>query len=370
MIAGQVEGFYVIGRQGTEWHPVSDDIAWSVSDSSMGTFMKDFGVFVSNGSIAETTTGKVTAKVGSTILSRDLTIIAREDLSSLSGIIKDKNGDPVTNAIVEIHPAARGEHFGPGMAIADENGAYRIEEIPDGTYTMIVRSLFGGEPLAHEPVTVKGPTVKDINLAGVVTTLFACARTQKIACKPGGTMYLQINMTNMGSKTVDYTYDSIEFRLRQVDYPENGGGTVTIDGSTATISREGSSTPGSPGDGGISYPEPAPPMPPSPPGIIIATAKAPGGTVQVGRLSEVLFPSTSVALVVPQDAPTGKSYYVEAVLVSAQKVEVAPAFVIIGEEPQPIPMPEPTEPMPMPTATMFPEPTTEPGGPMTPMYTR
>jgi hypothetical protein len=351
LIAGQVECFYVIGQKGTEWHPVSDTITWSVSDSSMGTFVRDSGIFVSNQSIPETTTGKVTAQLGSISLNQDLTIIAIKDLGTLDGYIKDKNGDPVVNAIVEMRPTSPSSYFGFGMAIADENGYYQILDVPAGSYTLEVRSLFGGEPLATDTVTIAGPTHKDINLSVVVTSLSAHAMANKLAYKPGETMYLQVSMSNFGSRDVDFAYDSIEFRLVLMSYAagggETGGGSVigTTGGSPmVSINRKGDSPPGSaPG----SPPQPFPIEPPPFEGTVVATATAPGGVIQVGRYSDVIFPSTSVALTVPQDLSPDNMYVVQAVITSSQKVEVIPAFVIIGDEPQPVPVP--TTPIPEPT---------------------
>ncbi|MGV8119568.1 MAG: carboxypeptidase-like regulatory domain-containing protein [Candidatus Xenobiia bacterium LiM19] len=412
MMAGELECFYVIGKSGDTWHPVSDSVQWSVAGSNLGSFISPDGIFLSNSDLATTASGSITAQVSGTTLSISLTVYARVNTASIEGYVKDKNGDPVVNAFVEAdnnspgpiptespipqptvtisptteptpYPATTSSSsptsspgvsptesptsvpgggccISIGIAITDENGYYRITDIPNGTYTVRVSSMYGGFS-QEATVAVNGAAQQDFTLSVAVSNLYGMVSPDKYYYQPGATMNLQIGLLNMGPRAVSLNYTSIEFRLVKMDEPvpiPMAGLRTHIyikDGETDPGQSPGNSGSGAgSGSGGTTGTS----------GTVIATATwSSGGTIQVEGYGEASIPASAVALKIPETADTGSYCTVEATLVSSQDITVEPSFIGLGTEPDPYPTPTPypypTEeppytPMPEPTVTSYP----------------
>lgn len=402
MMAGEIECFYVIGKYSDAWHPVSDSVQWSVSDASLGSFLGSDGIFLSSPEITSTVSGTITAKLSGSSLSLNLTVYANVNTAVIEGYVKDKNGDPVVNAFVE----ADGNMPGPiptgspitepttmavptaepvsspgttsspspgvsptalpggacclscGVAMTDENGYYRITDIPDGTYTVRVSSMCGGFS-EQASVTVSGTARQDFTLSVAVSSLYGMVSTDRYYYQPGESMNLQIRLLNMGPKAASLSYQSIEFRLVKQSQPEP----IPMAGALKIrLGRDGDSSPGqSPGNSGSGSGSGGAT---GPSGTVIATVTySTAGTAQVEGYGEALIPASAVALKIPAGETTGSYYTIEATLTSSQQITVEPSFMSLGTEPTPFPIPtvepwptgEPTyTPMPMPTVTSYP----------------
>jgi hypothetical protein len=408
MMAGEIECFYVIGKSGDAWHPVSDSAEWSVSDATLGSFIRSDGIFISNPEIASTQSGAITAKLSGTSLSLNLTVYANINTAVIEGYVKDKNGDPVVNAFVEADssmpcptptgspipepttttvptvepvssPGATSPSPGvsptsPGIsptalpggvcchscavAMTDENGYYRITDIPDGTYTVRVSSMYGGFS-EQASVTVSGTARQDFTLSVAVSSLYGMVSSDKYYYQPGESMKLQIGLLNMSPRAASLSYQSIEFRLVRQSQPEP----IPMAGSVKSrLLREGDSSPGqSPGSSGSGSGSGGAT---GPSGTVVATVTySTAGTVQIDGYGGASIPSSAVSLKIPDSEATGNYYTIEATLTSSQQITVEPSFMSLGTEPTPFPMPtveplptgEPTyTPMPMPTVTSYP----------------
>ncbi len=405
MMAGELECFYVIGKSGETWHPVSDSVQWSAPDPNLGSFISPDGIFLSNPDLTTTAAGSITAQVSGKTLSISLTVYARENTGIIEGYVKDKNGDPVVNAFVQadnntpvpiptetpvplptvtteppteptstpittsspsaspgVEPTASptSEPGGTyciscGIAMTDENGYYRITDIPNGVYTVRVSSMYGGFS-QEATIVVNGTAQQDFTLSVAVSNLYGMVSPDKYYYQPGTTMNLQIGLLNMGPKAVNLNYSSIEFRLVMQDAPVP----IPMAGARSHIRiKVGESSPGqSPGNSGSGSGGTT-----GTSGTVIATATySSGGTVQVEGYGEASIPATSVSLLIPESASTSSFYTIEATLVSSQDITVEPCFISLGTEPTPYPEPspwpyptqEPPYPAPEPTFTTFP----------------
>lgn len=75
--------------------------------------------------------------------------------NSISGTVVNENGEPLIQATVFLV----GTYY---AAITDEKGKYRIEEVPDGSYTL--KSSFVGYKSFVSEIDLRGDLLKDINL--------------------------------------------------------------------------------------------------------------------------------------------------------------------------------------------------------------
>lgn len=354
MRAGQYEYFFVIGKLGEEWHPVSDIVTWAVSGQNIGSFVNDYGIFLANESLASTTTGSITAKVDGKTLSVNVKVYSLSEIGTVEGYVRNKNGNPIINALIEAIPQETSENSTNAMAITDENGYYIITDLPFGTYNIDVSSFYR-KLLANATVKVTGAVKLDFSTSETDSFIMASVSTDKFAYQPGETIHARIDLFNMGSGSTTLTYGSIEFKLIKsepnaaeipVASSVSEGGTVRINGMdnasiplsdvavlipansekdsfyqvTAVIKTSSSST---------STPSPTPTPK-------YATQSKPSENAPPPDVSSPSPPSTS--------SPGSPPHILSSI------ENVSPACIIIGDEPEPIPMPFPTEgPNPMPT---------------------
>jgi hypothetical protein len=329
LFAGQCEMFYLVGKSGNVWHTVSDAITWSISDSSMGTFLGDMGIFVASDSLSATATGTITAQCQGSSYALSLKVVKMADIGTIEGYVKDESGNPVANCMVEAYTiqqiaASQGRPSVPGsaeipysMGITDGTGHYKIYDLPFDTYTVKVMDLYGTD-LATATVQVNGPVTRDftVTASSTSTSLYAIVRTDNFAYKPGDTIKAQVSILNIGSSAANLQYSSIEFKLVNTDLFY---GTTTV----------------------------------------ITSATAQSGSVQVASYGQALAPTQAVSLTIPQNIDVLGNYSVEAVVSSTPSLTVDGCVVMIGT----------TTPLPTPTGSPLPTPTPQPTSTTTPPST-
>jgi hypothetical protein len=329
MFAGQYETFFLVGKSGNAWHMVSDPVAWSVSDPTLGTFLNDMGIFAASTSVAATATGTITAQCQGSSYTLSLKVVKLTDLGSIEGFVRDSSGNALANCMVEADTvqqfaASQGRPTTPGsaeipcgIAITDGTGHYMITDLPYDTYTVKVTD-FNGSSLASATVTVNGPTVKDFTVTVSVTptSLFSVVKTDNFAYRPGDTIKAQVSILNIGTSNLTLQYSSIEFKL------------VNSDIFTGTTT-------------------------------VIASQTAPAASVAVPSYGQALAPTQAVSILVPQGVDASGHYSVEAVVSSTTAIAVEGTMIMIGD----------TTPLPTPTISPAPTPTPQPTSTTTPPST-
>ncbi|MDQ7826554.1 MAG: carboxypeptidase-like regulatory domain-containing protein [Candidatus Eremiobacteraeota bacterium] len=341
LIASAYEMFFLIGRSGDTWHPVSDSVTWSVSDENLGSFVENYGLFKSSTDLSTTTTGTVKATCSDSTFSLSLKVVAISDLGSIEGTVKDESGNavpwvmvsavPSSTATSTVDKSSRSQHFhqfpyySRFMAMTDKDGAYTISYVPPDTYTVKVSSYYGSG-LAEDTVTVAaGKNHKDFTVSSVSAYITGVVNYDKYAYKPGDTMKVQVVLWNKGGSSVDINYTKVDFALKYCARPAKTSTTSTT------------------------VPEPV---------TVAAASDTTGGTATVPKYGKTLIPTSTVSLAIPSDQATDGYFYLEGTVTTTPSIKVEPWYVkITSSGPSPTPSPTATvSPSPSPTASASPSP--------------
>jgi hypothetical protein len=329
IVSGSYEAFYLVGQSNGVWHPVSDTVTWSVSDSNLGSFYGGSGLFLASSSLTASASGTVTAQCSGSSYSLPIKVISQSDLGSISGTVMNENGLAAPGLLVEVsvttsNTSSQSPHFSYGIAITDQNGLYQVSKLPYGSYSVKVKSFFGST-LAESTVQVAGAVQKDFTVSSAAAAMQSVVKTDSYLYKPGGTIQAQVSMINMSSGSIETAYSSITFKLIYYSF---------TDYTTQ----------------------------------VIATGTAGSGVIKAGGYGTTAIPSQPVSISIPESAQTSGFYSLEAVISSTPGFSVDAAFIMVSSTDNPTPWPTPTSsPEPWPTASPYPYPTDYPFP--TPTYT-
>jgi hypothetical protein len=283
--AGYGETFYVVGKSGSAWHPVSDEITWSISNQELGTFNASPGFFIANASAEGK--GQINAQFAGRNLSLNLTVVSGSNVGTIEGYVKNLTAGPVVYAIVEALPGNYSENYYYGMAITDEKGYYRIYDLPYGTYNVKVSVQYGAIA-SQTTLSVQGPVKQDFSVSSEgSSSINAMVNTDKPNYDPGETIKVQAGLINLGNQAVNFQYSSIKFDLVQQNI--------------------------------FTYEE-----------IIINSNTSAGGNVQIPSIGNISIPSSPVSLQIPAGVDLYSYYYVKATVISSQTIKIEPAFITLG----------------------------------------
>ncbi|MHC9540677.1 MAG: hypothetical protein AB9903_14325 [Vulcanimicrobiota bacterium] len=321
IVSGSYEAFYLVGLSNEIWHPVSDAVSWSVSDSSLGSFFTGSSLFLANSSLATSASGTITAQCGGSSYELSTKVISQNDLGSITGTVNYENGLAASGLLVEVsvkspNAVVQSPYFSYGIAISDQSGHYQVSRLPYGSYSVKVSS-FLGSTLAESSIEVTGTIKKDFTVSSAAASMQTVVKTDDYTYKPGETIQAQLSMINMSSGSIETEYSSITFNLvyhSLTDYTSQ----------------------------------------------VIATGTAGRGVIKVNGYGTATVPSQPVSITIPQSAETYGYYFLEASISSTPGFSVDAAFIMISND-DPTPWPTPTgSPEPWPTASPYPSPTDYP----------
>ncbi|MGV8121388.1 MAG: carboxypeptidase-like regulatory domain-containing protein [Candidatus Xenobiia bacterium LiM19] len=340
IIAGGYEVFFLIGKSGDYWHPVTDSVTWSASESTLGSFNTDWGLFKSNSDISATATGTVQAVCAGTTYSQSIKVISLSEFGSIEGYVKDGSGNAVPRVVVDAISSdttttstdpgfCHFPCFAPRMAMTDSKGYYKIYFLPAGSYNVKVSAYYGSS-LAEATVDVSGAVTRDFTVSSVSVNVFGVVKSDKFYYKPGETMSLQVGLMNRGSSEASVTYSAIEFKLMFRERRGHHQPPPTEDEAT-----------------------------------VVATAVAEGGTAAIEAHGRTLIPTEAVSLTIPETASTDGFYSVEATVTSSSTFRVEPGYMVVYSYVSPSPSPSPSaspsaSPSPSPSPSASPSPSPSP----------
>lgn len=210
---------------------VAEPVSWVLSSSSMGTL---------NGSVftAGTTAmqGTISAIVnGKTVAQQNVTIVAAT--ASFFGNVKYSNGQNAADLVITIK--GWGINYS-SFGITDASGNYRIENVPDGyNYNLEIADKAGNAMLYTRANSNPNPPHDLIVSQSVpqTATLMLKTVTDKLSYKPGETMQVAVEISNMSSNSIQIANRNVTYTLVEEDF-WTGQSTVlsTASGTTGTLS--------------------------------------------------------------------------------------------------------------------------------------
>jgi len=321
IVSGSYEAFYLVGLSNEIWHPVSDTVSWSASDSSLGSFVSGSSLFLANSSLATSASGTITAQCGGSSYDLSIKVISEKDLGSITGTVNYESGLPASGLLMEVsvrnsNTVVQSTCFSYGIAISDQNGQYQVSRLPYGSYSVKISS-FLGSTLAESSIEVTGPMKKDFTVSSAAASMQTVVKTDDYTYKPGETIQARLSMINMSSGSIETEYSSITFNLvyhSLTDYTSQ----------------------------------------------VITTGTAGRGVIKVNGYGTATVPSQPVSITIPQSAESYGYYSLDASISSTPAFSVDAAFIVISND-DPTPWPTPTgSPEPWPTASPYPSPTDYP----------
>lgn len=171
--------------------------------------------------------------ISSILLSLCLALVAfgQETTGGLQGTVKDPNGAVVPGAVLTI----KGESVGYSRTItADQNGFYRVEQMPPGDYTVSVTSSgFSMKPMAVRVALGKTTeTDLQVSVSGATATVDVTGTDGQIVADPTDSTV----QSNIGSKLIDQVPKGVSFdsllRLDPAVRSEPLGGGFQVDGAS------------------------------------------------------------------------------------------------------------------------------------------
>ena len=209
---------------------VAEPVTWVLSSPSMGTI--NGSVFTAGSTAMQ---GTISAIVnGKTVAQQNITIITKT--ASFFGNVKYSNGQNAADLIVTI------KGFGINYSkfgVTDSSGNYRIDNVPDNVnYNLEINDKAGilinytradnnNNPPYNLIVTQATPQT---------ATLMMKTTTDKLSYKPGDTMQVAVEITNMSNNSVQITDRNVTYSLVEADFMTGQGPTLSSNsGRTGTL---------------------------------------------------------------------------------------------------------------------------------------
>lgn len=212
--AGECELFYVIGKSGDKWHPVSDKIIWTVDNEKAGAFL-DEGLFLSSDKIETTENCKITAQIDDNSLSLDVAVLSPENFSTISGRVYYGEEMPLSSVIIEAEMSDT-ENYCYRAILTDAEGKYEINNLPPGKYDIRVKDLYGNL-LEKKKVNLKADGVEpveiEVNSALLLPLVTAIVEPDAYQYEPGKNINVQVKILNLTDQNFSIDYDSIEVNM-------------------------------------------------------------------------------------------------------------------------------------------------------------
>ncbi len=153
-------------------------------------------------------------------------VSAQETTGEIEGTVKDPNGANVPGITVKVQSGnvkdGSAGYFTRTVK-TDENGFYRIPQIPPGTYTLLAEESagFGGATINNIGVTLGKATVVDVNLTLAGQTAV-------------------VNVTSDGTVTIDPTSNKVQsnLTLETIDSAPKGVNFTTLLQTTPSVGNE------------------------------------------------------------------------------------------------------------------------------------
>ncbi len=209
---------------------VQENVVWSLSDPAMGSMnggIYNVGSTGMNGTITATVNGNVVKQQQVTITT---------NTAAFYGTVKDSGNKSVSNLIVTI------KGFGVNYSnygITDAGGNYRIENVPNGyNYTVDITDKAGNAiTYTREGYSNNPPHNLIINQTQSSTaTMMVKTVTDKMTYKPGDTVTMKVEITNMSGSTVTINNSSVKYTLVEEDYFNmTKKNLVSVSGTTGVI---------------------------------------------------------------------------------------------------------------------------------------